>query len=315
MDNKNILFDILDDNPNIWENKKLLKALLSDYLPEDKLRRTLLFISVEENIPQEIKQTCGITEIEIYRWSKRLTNACGCSIDLAKEIIGQWTDAIIKSRSYDSIVIIGEQIERYPKKIKRIAREKPEHWIIRLVLEGYIYNYECLQEMLNRPVQLREPEKAKTNIEKTSQLYEYIKNKLQTLRDRMIMMQEARYTICLDYAEMIANTNKAVIEWVQEFDNINFSEKFREILDELRTIGEKVLCDFDHFYHTCIWARDLYEEADSGKNINVSEIKVEFHSTINYDALLEKIQKMYETIQNPDKEYDDFAELINLFDR
>lgn len=53
---KNVLVEIFELDQEVWREPKRFKALLSDLLPEDKLKRNLLVLSVDEDIPTEISK-------------------------------------------------------------------------------------------------------------------------------------------------------------------------------------------------------------------------------------------------------------------
>lgn len=81
---------IIQDYPDVWMDYKKFKALLLDFYPQDKITRNLLLISVEEKIPEEVKQqrTCSILEKKAF--AKRIVSACNCSMDDAERIITLW---------------------------------------------------------------------------------------------------------------------------------------------------------------------------------------------------------------------------------
>lgn len=96
MDNKNVLVQIFEKYPDIWLDNKRFKALLADYLPEDKLKRNLIMMCIEECIPNEIMQKDTVSKTDHLRYRKRLINACGCSDVLSEEIISIWVEAFGK---------------------------------------------------------------------------------------------------------------------------------------------------------------------------------------------------------------------------
>ena len=82
--------------PKIWEDRKKFKALLLDFYPEDKRSRNLLYISVEERVPNElIAAIDGNQEYETCynHCKKRICNASGCSDELADSIVSLWINA------------------------------------------------------------------------------------------------------------------------------------------------------------------------------------------------------------------------------
>lgn len=93
MQDSNILIKIFESYPDVWQDSRRFKALLSDFLPENKLRRNLLSLSVDENIPGEIRERNSVSNIDLHRWTQRIVNACGCVDSLAEEIIDMWLAA------------------------------------------------------------------------------------------------------------------------------------------------------------------------------------------------------------------------------
>ena len=89
MDN-NIISKILADYPDAWKDAKRFKALLLDFLPEDKRLRNLIVISVEERIPDDIFQSKSEDALQENAYVKRLVNAVGCSNDDARVVVNLW---------------------------------------------------------------------------------------------------------------------------------------------------------------------------------------------------------------------------------
>lgn len=93
-ENENILVSIFDDYPNVWRQPNRFRALLMDLLPQDKLRRNLLYICVEEQIPDNLCEKTEITNMEMAVFKKKIIGACGCSESLAAEVVGMWVSAL-----------------------------------------------------------------------------------------------------------------------------------------------------------------------------------------------------------------------------
>lgn len=90
----NILVTILNDYPDVWKQPNRFKALLMDLIPQDKLRRNLLYICVEEQIPNNLSEKTQVNNIDISVFRKKVIGACGCSDSLAEEIIAMWIEAL-----------------------------------------------------------------------------------------------------------------------------------------------------------------------------------------------------------------------------
>ena len=103
---ENILISIFTDYPNIWKEPSRFRALLMDLIPQDKLLRNLLFICVEEQIPENLSVKSEASNMEINALKKRVIGACGCSEKLATEVINLWTEALeIKVEKADGVNI------------------------------------------------------------------------------------------------------------------------------------------------------------------------------------------------------------------
>jgi len=104
-DKENVLCKVFGLYPKVWQEPNRFKALLMDFLPQDKLKRNLLCICLEEKIPDElfIRKTVNNIEISIYK--KKLINACGCSDSIASEVLSLWMNAFnvtIEKSAYSS---------------------------------------------------------------------------------------------------------------------------------------------------------------------------------------------------------------------
>ena len=91
---KSPLYRIVSDFPGSWDDLRLMKALLLDYYPQDKLLRNLLLTSAEERIPHKLHTNHSCSKSEFFRYAKLIVNAHGCSIEKAKEIIFLWLDVL-----------------------------------------------------------------------------------------------------------------------------------------------------------------------------------------------------------------------------
>lgn len=94
---QNVVFAILRDYPNSWKDKKRFRALLLDYIPDNKLMQNLIIGCLENSIVTEVYKMLGtanmLTKVEVINLAKRLVNSYGCQIDYAVEIVNLWLDA------------------------------------------------------------------------------------------------------------------------------------------------------------------------------------------------------------------------------
>lgn len=91
---KNVLCDLVIKYPAILSDIRLFKALILDYIPNDKLKRNLLIGCLEEDIPQEISLIKDISSQQMYRFEEKLVKAYGCNHMIANEVIEMWYEAL-----------------------------------------------------------------------------------------------------------------------------------------------------------------------------------------------------------------------------
>ena len=89
----NILYEIFALYPDSWKNPKQFRSLLADMLPNDKLRRNLIYLSLEECIPNELVGKTCINNTKVVTLKKRLIDAYAWSDSVAADIINLWIDA------------------------------------------------------------------------------------------------------------------------------------------------------------------------------------------------------------------------------
>jgi TPR repeat protein len=89
-----MLSQIVRDYPDAWNNPKRLKALLSDYYPENKLLRNLLLTCVAEGITNEIFEQGKCSNADVYRYAKIVVKSHGCTIESAQEVVNLWIAAL-----------------------------------------------------------------------------------------------------------------------------------------------------------------------------------------------------------------------------
>ena len=78
---------IVKDYPYVWDDLKVLKGLLSDYYPEEKLLRNLIYTCAVEKIPQSIIKKKSVDRIDYYKYEKKIIESHGCSSETAHEVI------------------------------------------------------------------------------------------------------------------------------------------------------------------------------------------------------------------------------------
>lgn len=85
---------IIQNYPEAISNSKRIKALLMDYLPENKLLRNLLCTCIEEGIIDELRSRNSCSKADIERYERIITNSHGCSLEKAEEVVWLWIEAL-----------------------------------------------------------------------------------------------------------------------------------------------------------------------------------------------------------------------------
>lgn len=83
-----------EEYPRLWQNKQLFRKAITDLFSKNKLYKNLVLISAEENIPDDIMLVKIMSQTIIDSFCLRMTGACGCSHDLAEEIVMAWIYAL-----------------------------------------------------------------------------------------------------------------------------------------------------------------------------------------------------------------------------
>ena len=94
MDLKVALRIMNEEGPRIWQYKQLFRKVVMEVLPLNDLYKKLVLLSAEENIPDDIMRIKIMSQTTIESLCLRMTNACGCSHDLAEEIVKAWIYAL-----------------------------------------------------------------------------------------------------------------------------------------------------------------------------------------------------------------------------
>ncbi len=91
---KNVLLDIMERYPDAWRETKRFRAILMDLLPENKVCRNMLCVSLDEKIPDDIYGSEEIDSKTFFMLSQRLMKAYGCTEKMAEEIVTMWCDGL-----------------------------------------------------------------------------------------------------------------------------------------------------------------------------------------------------------------------------
>ena len=106
-----VLKTMNEKHPRIWQNKEKFRKVVAELFSNDKLYKNLVLISVEESIPDELMLEKAFSNTSIESLYMRLTSACGCSHDLAKEIVDAWIYAL--GVECNTLKVIQEEIKSF----------------------------------------------------------------------------------------------------------------------------------------------------------------------------------------------------------
>lgn len=96
-EDSNILIDIIDQCPDVINNRKKLKAYLMDYIPEERNIRNAICFSFDENIPQEIANRGFVSKAQIQQYKNNLKNSYAISENVAEKVVMLWIEALAKT--------------------------------------------------------------------------------------------------------------------------------------------------------------------------------------------------------------------------
>lgn len=128
---ENILIEIFDKYPDVWRDTKKFRGILADYLSQDRLKKNLLLISVEEGIPADLDNKYEISKLEINQFQRRMMNASGCSLDIANAVLLLWIEAFYIEADTDYLVSknknkfsVNDNFDQFAMAEKELLREK-----------------------------------------------------------------------------------------------------------------------------------------------------------------------------------------------
>ncbi|GHV28774.1 hypothetical protein FACS1894167_06720 [Synergistales bacterium] len=85
---------ILTDHGNVLSDRPKLRALLMDYLPQDKQACNLLLMAYDEDIHSQLGQGGKLDRFTLSRYVKNIENNYGVNGELAKKTVLAWTYAL-----------------------------------------------------------------------------------------------------------------------------------------------------------------------------------------------------------------------------
>lgn len=94
MEDFEILANIINDYPDALSDRKKLQALLSDFFPQDRLKRNTLLMAFDDGIADEMRQMTQIDEITLHRFIKSVVQGYGISSERAKKVVMAWAKAM-----------------------------------------------------------------------------------------------------------------------------------------------------------------------------------------------------------------------------
>jgi len=88
------LKQIINQYPSAIDSRSQMKALLLDYLPNERMTRNILMMVLDEGIASEIRSSNGINRFQIVKYVKALTTYYGITEENAKDAIRAWSEAL-----------------------------------------------------------------------------------------------------------------------------------------------------------------------------------------------------------------------------
>lgn len=88
-----ILTKIINDYPDALSDRRKLQALLSDFYPQDRLKRNTLMMVFDDGIAEEMQTLTEADNITLGRFVKSLVQGYGIRTNNAKEAVYVWAEA------------------------------------------------------------------------------------------------------------------------------------------------------------------------------------------------------------------------------
>lgn len=88
------LKQIIYQYPTAINNRSQMKALLLDFLPNERMAQNILLMVLDEGIAQEIQMSVRIDSFKIIKYIKTLTTYYGITEDNAKGALCAWSEAL-----------------------------------------------------------------------------------------------------------------------------------------------------------------------------------------------------------------------------
>lgn len=85
---------LLTDNPSALFERKVLKGLLSDYYPQNKLYVNTLLMAYDEGIVNELSSSQEVDDFRKMRMQTMLINNYGISQEMAESVVSTWEKAL-----------------------------------------------------------------------------------------------------------------------------------------------------------------------------------------------------------------------------
>lgn len=84
---------LLTDNPSALFERKVLKGLLSDHYPQNKLYVNTLLMAYDEGIVNELSSSQEVDDFRKMRMQTMLINNYGISQEMAESVVSTWEKA------------------------------------------------------------------------------------------------------------------------------------------------------------------------------------------------------------------------------
>ncbi len=94
MEAHRILARIIKDYPDALSDRRKLQALLSDFFPEERLRRNILLMVYDDGIVAELKELACLDGVTLQRFVKSVGQGYGIQTQNAEEAVLTWARAL-----------------------------------------------------------------------------------------------------------------------------------------------------------------------------------------------------------------------------
>ncbi len=94
MEDHRILARIIKDYPDVLSDRRKLQALLSDFFPEERLKRNILLMVYDDGVVEKIRTLAQLDDVSLHRFVKSVGEDYGIQPQNAEAAILAWAGAL-----------------------------------------------------------------------------------------------------------------------------------------------------------------------------------------------------------------------------